>query len=107
VPDDPASSGNPGWFVVFQEQPTEPRFGLSAAGTTTIKSWDDLGWSNVVTTSPQSGYLKLVTTSTTATPRLAELAVKPPWDGRSDSLAAILLKKAFRLFVHASDLVAG
>jgi hypothetical protein len=111
VPD--TLSGEPGWFVAFQEQPTEPRFGLSEAGATTIKSWDQLSWSKIVTTatlpnpngSPiPSGYIRVAETSTTHRP--AELSLKPAWDGRSDSLAAILLKRSFRLFVHASDLVA-
>ncbi|MDX6505062.1 MAG: hypothetical protein QOE29_2187, partial [Gaiellaceae bacterium] len=52
-----------GWYVVFQEQPTEPRFG---PGTATL---------------PQ------------------------PADQRSDALAKLLLRPAFRLFVHGSDLV--
>jgi hypothetical protein len=47
-----------GWYVVFEEQPTEPRF----AGT-------------------------------------------PPPSVRSDDLAGLLLKPAFRLFVHGRDLV--
>jgi hypothetical protein len=51
-----------GWYVVFQEQPTEPRFGPLAA------------------------------------PAVAQ---------QSDELAAELLRPAFRLFVHASDLVVG
>lgn len=50
-----------GWYVVFQEQPTEPRFGQSAGGAAT---------------SP-----------------------------KAEVLAASLLRPAFRLFVHGSDLV--
>lgn len=52
-----------GWYAVFQEQPTEPRFGL--------------------------------------VPGLPASA-----DRRSDVLAAALLRPSFRLYVHASDLVA-
>lgn len=51
-----------GWYIVFQEQATEPRFG--------------------------SG-------------------LPPVPDESSDRLAARLIRPAFRLFVHASDLIAG
>jgi len=53
-----------GWFVVFQEQPTEPRFGFP--GST---------------------------------------ATLPPGAAHAESIAASLIRPAFRLFVHASDLV--
>jgi hypothetical protein len=57
-----ASDDEAGWYAVFQEQPTEPRFG--------------------------SGPIP-----------------PPPAGQRSDAVAAALLRPAFRLFVHASDLV--
>jgi hypothetical protein len=50
-----------GWYVVFEEQPTEPRFSKQP----------------------------------------------PPPPLSSDTLAAAQLRQAFRLFVHASDLVPG
>ena len=53
-----AADADAGWFVVFAEQPTEPRFGGA-----------------------------------------------PPDGARSDELASLLLKPAFRLFVHGRDLV--
>ena len=65
---DVATSASPdtdaGWYVVFEEQPTEPRFGT---GTTPLPS---------------------------------------PLTLQSDALAATLLRPSFRLFVHASDLLA-
>jgi hypothetical protein len=103
-----------GWFVVFQEQPTEPRFGFSDDGPATVDEWDHLSWSQIVTTSPSvvtpdgltraSGYVKVAETSTTYAH--AELPLQPVWDGRSDALAVIALRRAFRLYVHATDLVA-
>lgn len=95
--------GNAGWFVVFQEQPTEPRFGLDAEAAATPSSWNDLGWPSMTKTT--GGYLKIAESSTTQ--RFSELAFTPKWDGRSDSLAAILLQRRFRMFIHASDLVVG
>ena len=55
-----ATDAEAGWFVVFQEQPTEPRFG----------------------TPPATGL-----------------------PTHADNVAAFLMRQAFRLFVHASDLV--
>jgi hypothetical protein len=57
-----ATDEEAGWYVVFQEQPTEPRFG--------------------------------------------DAAVASPLPA-SDTLASQLLRPAFRLFVHAGDLVPG
>jgi hypothetical protein len=54
-----------GWYFVFEEQPTEPRFGPTGA----------------------------------TLPAAADL--------RSDDLASTLLRPAFRLFVHGSDLVSA
>jgi hypothetical protein len=61
-----ALDSDAGWYVVFQEQPTEPRFGYPT---------------------PQATLPSGVTTS--------------------EGVAAALLRKAFRLFVHASDLIAS
>ncbi len=61
-----ASDDDAGWYVVFQEQPTEPRFGYPNASQT------------------------VPTTVTT-----------------SEALAGAFLRKAFRMFVHASDLVSA
>jgi len=63
TPDDQA-----GWFVVFEEHHTEPRFGFSS---TSVESPDDF----------------------------------PPNTIESEAVAKLLLRPAFRLFVHASDLV--
>ena len=43
------------WEIVFEEQPTEPRFGLDAGGAQSdhpISTWDDLAWGH---TQNQSG----------------------------------------------------
>jgi hypothetical protein len=106
---DPKGDGEkPGWFVAFQEQPTEPRFGLAEKTTTgtTPWSWRDLSWEDVATT--PGGYLDIDATSKAAVhdgERPAALNLSPQWDGRSDSLAAITMNPAFRLFIHASDLL--
>jgi hypothetical protein len=57
-----ADDNQAGWYIVFQEQPTEPRFGPTAN-------------------------------------------LPPAANLRSESLAAQLLRPAFRMFVHGSDLI--
>lgn len=35
-----------GFFFVFQEQPTEPRFGLEPQSSDPVAQWEDLAWTN-------------------------------------------------------------
>jgi hypothetical protein len=35
-----------GFFFVFQEQPTEPRFGLEPQSADPVTQWEDLAWTN-------------------------------------------------------------
>ncbi|MEV5410329.1 hypothetical protein AB0K60_16010 [Thermopolyspora sp. NPDC052614] len=100
------AAGDPGHYVVFQEQPTEPCFGLGAVSGETsdgrYTTWAGLGRPDVATTA--GGYLDL--TATTTPGFLSRIPGMPPeWDGRSDSLAAILLRRPFRLLVHGSDIL--
>ena len=118
------ADNKPGWFVVLQEQPTEPSFGVSAeagaVGTNgRYASWADLGATDlavvggaITADGGPVGYVDLATTTTAAflsrvpEPPVPAPAGTPSWDGRSDSLAAILLRQAFRLFLHGSDVLA-
>lgn len=99
--------GQPGWFIAFQEQPTEPRFGLVETSVTgTEWHWRDLSWADVALT--PGGHIDVDVTSKAAVhdgKRPSQLGLSPQWDGRADTLAAITLNPAFRLFVHASDLL--
>jgi len=115
----PAASQRPaGVFVVFQEQPVESRFGIAGdvggdPATRPLASWRDLGAPLVSTvggriagTPPRPvGYLDLAATSASTPFREAVEGLRPAWDARSDSLAAILLAPPFRLYLHATDLV--
>jgi hypothetical protein len=101
--------GDAGWFVVFQEQPTAPRFGLSDANgqPAAPAGWADLTWAHVSTTGAR--YVAVAETSGADVPgtssKPADLAFTPAWDGRADTLAAIFLKRAFRMFLHGDDLL--
>ncbi|MEN3281424.1 MAG: hypothetical protein V7607_2564 [Solirubrobacteraceae bacterium] len=115
--DPPDAPGIPaaGWFVVMQEQPTEPRFGIAAevGATAALSSWRDLGTPLVQTAGGRTagspsrpvGYLDLTATTQSQAFVDAVGALTPAWDGRSDSLAATLLLSPFRLYLHATDLI--
>jgi hypothetical protein len=103
----PPTTVSPGWFVVIQEQPTQPSFGVSAESGELdtdgrYRSWADLGAGDLATTA--AGYLDLAATTTAQFLARAPSA-GPAWDGRSDSLAAAFLRRPFRLFLHGSDIL--
>src|SRR6185436_1651563 len=95
---DPAAA-RPGWFFVFQQPPTETRFGLDATKAERVPGVGpaDLSWP-AVATSPSS-HVNL------AGP-LIDLTVDG-WGlaATSADLAAWCEQKAFRVCVHASDLL--
>jgi hypothetical protein len=115
----PPTRQNPGWFVVLQEQPTEPRFGVSAAAGARVPpetgrylSWADLGASDLATVTARMvggrpvGYVDLAATTTMDfLKRIPQAGPLPAWDGRSDTLAAIFLRRPFRLCLHGSGLI--
>lgn len=117
--DVPQTAARPGWFVVVQEQPTQPSLGVSGeAGEPgadgRYPSWADLGVADLAVAGGRTagglpggapvGYVDLAATTTPAF-----LARAPQnsttWDGRSENLAAILLRRPFRLFLHGSDIL--
>jgi hypothetical protein len=114
--DEPPTAARPGWYVVFQEQPTEPRFGVSAepgqpGGGGRYASWADLGATDLATSGGTAagrpvGHLDLLATTTPAfLAKAPQGATIPPWDGRSETLAAVFLRRPFRLYLHGSDLL--
>jgi hypothetical protein len=97
-------AGEPGWFLVIQEQPTEARFGLDAdAASVPTGTWRDLGRPNVGATA--SGHvdlsIPLVAFPTPADPRGLAWGL----GSTSAALAAIVEQPAFRAAIHASDLL--
>ena len=43
-----------GFFFVFQQHPTEPRFGLEPSASGTVQHWSDLAWTNFGTPKQQA-----------------------------------------------------
>jgi len=96
---DPIADNRAGWFVVLQQQHSEPRFGLDESGTPTASRWPDLGWSNV-TVGPNH-HLKLGGALIDADPAFAQ--TWPPANGAQ--LAKGTLQRPFRAAIHLSDLL--
>jgi hypothetical protein len=67
-----------GFFFVFQQHPSGPRFGLEPSAAATVTQWSDLAWTNFATAAASTA-----TTDTASrpavTPVLAEPAYLPPW----------------------------
>jgi hypothetical protein len=115
---DPQDDGA-GWFVVIQQQPTEPRFGLDETAPTSAQSdwtWRDLSWVHVNLTR-DAGYVALGVGLSATFPTTAQegpdgeqwlwapannAAPRQP-DGAQ--IACITLQSAVRVAVHASDLL--
>jgi hypothetical protein len=102
-----------GYYIVFQEQPTEPSFGVSSVignrvpNSDRLRSWLDLGRPLLET---DNGYVDVKgTTESQGFKDAAGLALQTPlmpaWLGRADVVASIFLRRPFRLYRHASDLL--
>jgi hypothetical protein len=86
-----------GYYVVIQELPHAVRFGLDESGPATLKTWDDLAWTQVT---PVGGYFS---------PAKSQLAAANPaglrWGFNSAHMAAICLQHPIRISIHSSLLL--
>jgi hypothetical protein len=97
---DPVADDKAGWFVVFQQHPTEPRFGLDETGTSPASSWNDLGWNNI---SVANHYVKI---GSPLTGFAGSSTFTPSWPPATSAvLAGITLQGPFRAAIHLSDLL--
>ncbi|GIF53170.1 hypothetical protein DFJ67_5997 [Asanoa ferruginea] len=96
---------DPGWYVVFAEPPTEPRYGLDVdAPAAPTGTWGDLSWAAV--TVDASGHLRLgatdpVTVSPAVDPRGLHLTATTT----SAQVAAIVEQRQYRVAIHARRLL--
>jgi hypothetical protein len=99
---DENDASKPGWFLVFQEQPTEPRFGLDAPDSAAPK-WpvnaSDLKWNDVPKT--KAGYLDL---KPDANRKFSDRAGSS-WGGNSADMAHLTIQQPMRVAIHMSDLL--
>jgi hypothetical protein len=103
-------AGLPGWFLVFQEQPTEPRFGLGSdtvlgrdpAG---LQLWSDLTWGYALRSTGET-FVRLAT-SPLAGRRLPLSAGggSATWGEQAAHMAGITLQRPTRNAVHANALL--
>jgi hypothetical protein len=87
-----------GFFFVFQQQPSEPRFGLEPTATATVTHWADLAWTNFGGGSGTGGAPPTVR-GVSATSFVTEWA---SWRLASSVLAGVMRSSALPDFLHAS-----
>jgi hypothetical protein len=104
--------GGLGWFIVVQEQPTAPRFGLdepNGNGTASLESWSDLDWSDLY---PPGTDLSTVRYAAVAGPLSSPVPLELPvlggrpvptatWGADSARMAAITYQRPMRVSIHA------
>ena len=109
------SKNNPGYFIVLQEPPTEPQFGLDEdkSAPESIGSWSELGWGAFGETDAKAGYLNAAqfprrkdnTDISGALPVQPAGATKLAWGQSSAASAAITMQPPFRIAIHADDML--
>lgn len=98
-------AGNPnpdaGWFVAFQQQPTEPRFGMdddpAAPLLADLTEWEDLAWQSIGA-APGA----FVSLSTIASSHQAEGTT---WGRNGAHMARIMMQTPARVLFHGSALL--
>jgi hypothetical protein len=107
--------GNPGWFFVLSEHPSEPRFGLAAtpgAFAEQPANWQALGWRHLAAGEQELAALKYVDlnaplpkdpTSPDNTGATWHATGSPP--SRAADLAHITFRQPKRFAVHGSRLI--
>lgn len=111
------SAGDQGWFFVFQEQPSEPRFGLNAAGPAggSPTSWGDLSWGHFAANDTELDALNYIDLASplpdTSRARRGDPAGAvwhaegAPRGTRSSDIAYITLQQHVRIAIHGSDML--
>jgi hypothetical protein len=105
--DQDQGQNKPGWFIILQQRPTKPRYGLDETRPTAYnETWEDLSWEDIELT--PSGHIS---------PAIAlKAGFKQPTKGpdkeitwgaglTSAQLAYMTLQTPVRVAIHASDLL--
>jgi hypothetical protein len=103
-PSDPSKPA--GYFVVFEQHPTAPHYGLddgAAAAGGGPAAWNQVTWGDV--TPPGADPTKPVFVPATKPSWWTKQLGGPAWGASSAALAAITLQRPTRLALHASDLL--
>jgi hypothetical protein len=107
---DPTPDGDPGWFIVLQELPGEPRFGLDALPSLGPVSWgglpatwSDLGWRHAAADEAaleQLHYVPLSAWPAQVLPLMPGSTAQATWGRSSADLAAITRQAPMRMAIH-------
>ncbi len=107
---DPAK-GQPGWFLVIQQQPTEPRFGLDvvdgfADTLLPLTSWNDLSWGHLATSQAEFDAMTHIRLESPL-PETGGVSQPPgvAWGENAAHQAFITLQKPVRIAIHADDML--
>jgi hypothetical protein len=114
--DPKVARGDPGWFFVLQEHPSEPRFGLAAptgAYGVQAATWEQLAWDHLAASADQLAALRTIDLNATLPPDPVQFdpVNGPFWHGntspgsRAGDIAHITLRHPKRLAVHGSRLI--
>jgi hypothetical protein len=104
-------NGQPGWFLVIQQQPTEPRFGLDvvdgfADTLSPLDAWDNLSWGHLADDAESFEAMTHIRLGG-ALPRIGP-QIEPPgvgWGVNAAQQAFITLQKPVRVAIHADDML--
>ncbi len=106
------NSQNDGWYFIFQEHPTAPRFGanesnqdIEPVNIDQLTEWEDLEWSMIDT---KNNYINFGEDSGLNGKQLPDVAGKSTthrWGFSSAHLAHILLQRPVQVAIHASRLI--
>jgi hypothetical protein len=99
-----AKGGTPaspeGFFFVFQQHPTEPRFGLEPSATGTVQHWADLAWTNFAV--PQQQVIAQAARQPAATPAIVTYSNGwAPWRLASSVFGTVLAQTSLPAFLSA------
>jgi hypothetical protein len=90
----------PGWFFVFQQQHTEPRFGLDVDGPAQPGKWSDLSWDLVTV---KNGHLSVSGTKASLSAALSPLAAT--FGSDAGAVAVQLLQSPYRAAIAADAML--
>ncbi len=103
---DPAQN-KPGWFVILQQQPTQPRYGLDETRPTQpTGTWEDLSWEDIdLSSSPYMSPARALKSGAPAPTKAPDKDISWGADLTSAQLASMTLQTPVRVAIHASDLL--
>jgi hypothetical protein len=109
--------GDPGWFFVIQQQPTEPCFGMDEANfddqRPPLTTWNNLSWRHLTLTDTETELKALSHVlinpmqPETLPPDIRALSNsdKAKWGRNSAHQAYITLQRPVRIAIHASEMI--